>query len=359
MSGVVVYAVMFKFCSSELLLKDINSSGLDCQQVCEGFPKFYERAKEAMNQAKREGRVCPLFIRPSTQWYVFEERLQGDGSGVLNAPISSSLFGGTKHRSAISSVFRPTKDEFGVYHVCYSMHSSQIELKGALRLLDPAEVISTTPHCGICDFENPSQTPTNSVAIVEAVEHCVLEDRALEKGSKSYSCSPSKAESGCDNSPGKLIPLFGYAQYVLPPSPTPIFPSHGGMCSPPPSLALSSSILADNKLASTFQISGRALPSKAKRLFVEAEVAVETFPSKKYCISDSMPSPVSEPTMPAVEVALPPYHRSVSMPVSVASHECSQPHIVRSKSVSRFPFRRHFCIPEPLPSLLDLKRSCE
>jgi len=342
---------------------------LDYQQICEGYPKFYERALETMNQAKKEGRMQPLFIRPSTQWYVFEERLQGDGSGTINAPIASSMFGGSKRRSATSSVTQATKDEFGVYHVCYSMHSSQIELKGALKLLNPVEVISTTPHCGICDFAKASQPPTNPVTIVEAVEHCVLEDREFKKGMKNYSCSPSKVTNSSDvRSPGKLIPLFGHAQYVLPPSPPLAFPSHVSMSSPPSSVALSSPVPSDN-LASTSQVSSQGLTSsqnaRARSLFVEPELEVETSSKslplslckRKHCMSEPMSSEINEPNMPTA-IALPsPYHRSVSLPV--APQEDIHSHTVRSKSLSRLPTRRKFRIPDPLPSLLDMKRSAE
>lgn len=57
-------------------------------QICEGFPKLYKRAMDAIKQAKNDGSAQPLFIRPSAQWYSYEQRLEGDGSGVISGPPS-------------------------------------------------------------------------------------------------------------------------------------------------------------------------------------------------------------------------------------------------------------------------------
>lgn len=87
-------------------------------QVCQGYPKLYERATEAMNQAKKEGRVQPLFIRPSTQWYTSDERLEGDGSGVLSAPSISSRYG--NYRYYTSWLFQEHQKIYDlyVYEIC-------------------------------------------------------------------------------------------------------------------------------------------------------------------------------------------------------------------------------------------------
>ena len=39
------------------------------------------------------------------------------------------------------------RDQFGVWHVCYSTHSSKEELEWALQLLVPKWFVSTTPSC--------------------------------------------------------------------------------------------------------------------------------------------------------------------------------------------------------------------
>ncbi|VAI76500.1 hypothetical protein VPH35_123756 [Triticum aestivum] len=44
------------------------------------------------------------------------------------------------------------RDEFGVWHVCLTMHSSREELEQALRFLQPKWVISTTPPCLAMDL---------------------------------------------------------------------------------------------------------------------------------------------------------------------------------------------------------------
>lgn len=45
------------------------------------------------------------------------------------------------------------RDQFGIWHVCYSMHSSKEELEWALRLLAPKWVISTTPECRAIELD--------------------------------------------------------------------------------------------------------------------------------------------------------------------------------------------------------------
>ncbi|KAG0476582.1 hypothetical protein HPP92_012957 [Vanilla planifolia] len=63
----------------------------------------------------------PIFIRPSVQWYATVDQVEKVG-----------------FKEAVS-------DEFGVWHVRYSIHSSREELDWALQLLQPKWVISTTP----------------------------------------------------------------------------------------------------------------------------------------------------------------------------------------------------------------------
>jgi DNA cross-link repair 1A protein len=58
-------------------------------QICEGFPKLYERAQKAFTEALARGVHKPLFIRPSAQWYTFEERLEGVGSGMLPSSVTN------------------------------------------------------------------------------------------------------------------------------------------------------------------------------------------------------------------------------------------------------------------------------
>ncbi|KAG8501731.1 hypothetical protein CXB51_004640 [Gossypium anomalum] len=46
-----------------------------------------------------------------------------------------------------------TKDQFGIWHVCYSMHSSREELEWALKLLALKRVVSTTPSCRAMELD--------------------------------------------------------------------------------------------------------------------------------------------------------------------------------------------------------------
>ncbi|KAK7816577.1 hypothetical protein CFP56_043911 [Quercus suber] len=45
------------------------------------------------------------------------------------------------------------RDQFGVWHVCYSIHSSKEELEWALQLLVPRWAISTTPSCRAMELD--------------------------------------------------------------------------------------------------------------------------------------------------------------------------------------------------------------
>ena len=338
-------------------------------QICEGYPRLYDRSTHAINQAKKEGRVEPLFIRPSTQWYTCENRLQGGGSRVLSAP-STSRIGGAKRRNVSVSTTKAMKDEYGIWHVCYSMHSSRGELEKALEVLNPVEVVSTTPHCGACNLTKSAPITVNEA--VEAVKSCVLEDRELMRGKRDYSCSPVKVVNTI-SSADSPIPLFGSAQFSLPPSPLLPFPSpHAAVpVTAPPSSSLEPSSVASlsshiPSSSSSPQVPSSSLPPqkvRAKRLFVEPESELEDStkssgyaptkgltrtPSKRRYGSDPISSPVEEPN------ASPSYLRSISLPTpsSVSEGESLS---VRSKSLSRFPSRRKFKTPDPLPSLLDMK----
>ncbi|KAG9457293.1 hypothetical protein H6P81_001801 [Aristolochia fimbriata] len=103
-------------------------------QVFEGFPKLYERASAILSEVRANLQPEPLFIRPSAQWYACEEHL-GDEER-------------REHRFKGAE-----KDQFGVWHICYSMHSSREELEWALELLQPRWVVSTTPSCRAMELD--------------------------------------------------------------------------------------------------------------------------------------------------------------------------------------------------------------
>lgn len=97
--------------------------------IFDGFPRLTERAEAKLAEARANCQPEPLIIRPSTQWYVFED-------------VSSEA---EKRKS--SQFKEAMRDKFGIWHVCYSMHSSRDELEWALQLLAPRWVVSTTPEC--------------------------------------------------------------------------------------------------------------------------------------------------------------------------------------------------------------------
>lgn len=97
--------------------------------IFDGSPGLYERAKAKLVEAQAKCQPEPLFVRPSAQWYACE--------------VESSESENIRKKRMNGAV----KDQFGVWHVCYSIHSSKEELDWALQLLAPWWVVSTTPSC--------------------------------------------------------------------------------------------------------------------------------------------------------------------------------------------------------------------
>lgn len=104
-------------------------------QLFDGFPKLYERAEAKIAEARTNFQHEPLIIRPSTQWYACSE-------GVSEVEMRR------KER-----VDQAVRDLYGVWHVCYSIHSSKEELEWALQLLAPKWVVSTTPSCRALELD--------------------------------------------------------------------------------------------------------------------------------------------------------------------------------------------------------------
>ncbi|KAF3954634.1 hypothetical protein ACB098_04G042700 [Castanea mollissima] len=104
-------------------------------QVLDGFPKLYERAKAKLLEAQAHCQPAPLIIRPSAQWYACEEEFSENKS---------------QRKLRMNEAVR---DQFGVWHVCYSIHSSKEELEWTLQLLVPKWVVSTTPSCRAMELD--------------------------------------------------------------------------------------------------------------------------------------------------------------------------------------------------------------
>ncbi|KAF7834151.1 5' exonuclease Apollo [Senna tora] len=109
----------------EILCEDPSSRF----HLFDGSPGLYERAKVKLVEAQANHQPEPLFIRPSAQWFACEGEF--------------SISENSRKKTMQGAV----KDQFGVWHVCYSMHSSKEELEWALQLLAPWWVVSTTPSC--------------------------------------------------------------------------------------------------------------------------------------------------------------------------------------------------------------------
>lgn len=118
------------FQALEVIVPDILTQDSSSRfQLFDGFPKLYERAEAKIAEDHANFQCDPLIIRPSAQWYACEERF-----------LEAENLGKGKCDQAV-------RDMFGVWHVCYSMHSSREELEWALQLLAPKWVVSITPSC--------------------------------------------------------------------------------------------------------------------------------------------------------------------------------------------------------------------
>lgn len=120
-----------KLIAPEIISEDPNSRF----QLFDGFPKLYEKAGAKIAEARANFQHEPLIIRPSSQWYACNE-------GV------SKMEKQRKER-----VDQAVKDIYGVWHVCFSIHSSREELDWALQLLGPKWVVSTTPSCRAMELD--------------------------------------------------------------------------------------------------------------------------------------------------------------------------------------------------------------
>ncbi|XP_047060951.1 5' exonuclease Apollo-like [Lolium rigidum] len=105
-----------------LTTPDIITDDPSCRFQIVGFYQLYDSATKKLEGARANHQPEPLFIRPSTQWYACG-------------------------RNQNPSLTEAVQDDFGIWHVCFSIHSSRDELEQALQLLQPQWVISTTPPC--------------------------------------------------------------------------------------------------------------------------------------------------------------------------------------------------------------------
>ncbi|XP_054820227.1 uncharacterized protein LOC129319251 [Prosopis cineraria] len=132
--------------------------------IFDGSPGLYERAKGKLVEARRNHKPEPLIMRPSSQWYACEDEF--------------SEFENARKKRMHEAV----KDQFGVWHVCYSIHSSKEELEWALQLLSPRWVVSTTPSCRAMELGYVKQHCFNSnIALNKSL--CKILDMTVETSS--------------------------------------------------------------------------------------------------------------------------------------------------------------------------------
>ncbi|XP_052138974.1 uncharacterized protein LOC127757495 [Oryza glaberrima] len=111
------------FRALSLIAPEIITEDPSCRFQILGFQNLYDKACTKIEEARASLQPEPLFIRPSTQWYAHCAQSQKP------------------------SLTEAVLDGCGVWHICFSIHSSRDELEQALELLHPQWVISTTPPC--------------------------------------------------------------------------------------------------------------------------------------------------------------------------------------------------------------------
>ncbi|CAI9763419.1 unnamed protein product [Fraxinus pennsylvanica] len=117
------------FNALELTAPEILSQDSCSRFQLDGFPKLYEKAEAKIAEARANYQQEPLIIRPSAQWFACDEGFSQTEKRRKERPDQA------------------VRDLYGVWHVCYSIHSSREELEWALQLLAPKWVVSTTPSC--------------------------------------------------------------------------------------------------------------------------------------------------------------------------------------------------------------------
>ncbi|OIV98084.1 hypothetical protein TanjilG_25949 [Lupinus angustifolius] len=311
----------------EILCEDPSSRF----HLFDGSPGLYERARMKLVEAKAALQPEPLIVRPSAQWYALED----DASDMENSK---------KKRMG-----EAVKDQFGVWHVCYSMHSSKEELDWALQLLAPSWVVSTTPGCRAMDLSyvkkhcfNSKVSLNNSIlklldmavetsdnidTLVKPVSCYPVLDRTLQPCVQTKSpvkhCTESKAPVEL-SPPGKSLPvtLFGRARLGL----QDVAFSRG--CNNLPTNICSQTVSSD---------AGQELSSSVS----DAETKWEKSPEKKEDLDEVkyMQSEVQETRV----------HKSASY-LNVGSSGLSE-------SVRKLYRSMNVPVPQPLPSLVNLMNS--
>ncbi|CAN4114502.1 unnamed protein product [Withania somnifera] len=201
------------FQNLELMMPEILSEDTSSRfQLFDGFPELYQRAEAKIAEARSNSQHEPLIIRASIQWY------------ACNDGISDT------ERRKKERCDQPVRDIFGVWHICYSIHSSKEELEWALQLLAPRWVISTTPSCKAMEldyvkrlfnhrnFENPFWKLLGFTMDMESEVDAETTPDVVEVSSSPL--AKSNAQDYADNSQSMTTSFSNYRQSHLSPSKT-------------------------------------------------------------------------------------------------------------------------------------------
>lgn len=110
------------FDTLSLTVPEIITDDPACRFQIVGRNQFKEIKETKLEEARASRQPESLLIRPSTKWYDY-------AYGQNQKP----------------SLTEAEQDDSGVWHICFSIHSSRDELEQALQILQPQWVISTTP----------------------------------------------------------------------------------------------------------------------------------------------------------------------------------------------------------------------
>ncbi|XP_047042880.1 5' exonuclease Apollo-like, partial [Lolium rigidum] len=110
------------FDTLSLTVPEIITVDPTCRFQIVGRNQFKEIKETKLEERRASRQPDSLLIRPSTMWYA-------------NAHGQNQKL----------SLTEAEQDDSGVWHICFSIHSSRDELEQALQILQPQWVISTTP----------------------------------------------------------------------------------------------------------------------------------------------------------------------------------------------------------------------
>ncbi|KAK9134631.1 hypothetical protein Syun_013961 [Stephania yunnanensis] len=314
----------------KLLAPDILSEDPSSRfHLFDGFPRLYERASEKLAEAKANLQPQPLFVRPSAQWYACEET--SDDDLQLRKRLNEAV-----------------QDSFGVWHVCYSIHSSREELEWALQLLQPKRVVSTTPTCRAMELSYVKNHCLKSqIASDDRLWKLLKIDVEVESSSKAASTNSSEkvATDETAASPRMEIP-------ATPVKPKPLQPKDL-----PTNYMESLQSLSPPGKTSRVTLFGRARMGLHDSNFSDAEnntLIIVTEPPRDLNFEKTVEKQSTMQAEGTVKLQLEKSEESIDF-VKGTSHSCGgSPEKSYNDCLKRLYRSRNIPVPRPLPSLIEL-----